>query len=102
MLKIRANALVLFGITEENVRRLREDKPMLIDGSEIGLAPLRFGIVLAPDNGGLLRKIEEHGGIKVPDSVFAQAALDDAEFRDSSDLFVCNECGSVRVRKKVD
>lgn len=102
MLELRSDSLVLFGITDENIRRLRDGQPILIQGEEIGLAPLRFGIVWAPDNGGLLRKIEEHGEVEIPDEVYAKAALDDAEVGGSEDLFVCNECGAVRVRKKVD
>jgi hypothetical protein len=37
MLKARSGNLVVFGLSEENVKRLKEGKPLLIDGSQVGI-----------------------------------------------------------------
>jgi hypothetical protein len=62
MLKLRfENGLILLGLTDENIARLREDLPILFQGSQVGLDGVRLGIFWAPDEEGLLTKLKEHG-----------------------------------------
>lgn len=40
MIKARADNLLVFGISEENVKRLKDDMPIKIDLSEMGMEGL--------------------------------------------------------------
>jgi hypothetical protein len=51
--------LVLLGLSEEDVRRLRQDQPILFDGGEIGLPGMKFGIFWGRDEADLSRRLNE-------------------------------------------
>ena len=101
MLKLRTPRCVLLGITERNVRRLRQDQPITFDGIEIGLEGLRFAIVWAADGPALCASFRKLG-IEIPSLIeAAQADADPPEHRWPEGC-ACPECGALRRWTKID
>lgn len=45
MMKLRADNLIVFGLSEENVKRLKEGRPIFFDGAELVLPGMKFAII---------------------------------------------------------
>ena len=60
MLKARANNLLLFGLSEENIRRLKLGKPISIDCHELGYE-IRVVIVYGVTEEAIAQELEEAG-----------------------------------------
>ena len=99
MLKARlGSGLILFGLTEENLQRLRQEKSIRIDGAELGLAGLQFGIFWARDGAGLASVLRKNG-VEIPEAMAVQLALNHPSESDHRGLRVCTHCGGVVVEE---
>jgi hypothetical protein len=72
MVKAGANGadgkrIVILGITEENVRRLRDGKPIHVHGDEVGAPDVTIFIMYGKDNKDVARQLEETGFRLPPD-----------------------------------
>lgn len=61
MIKVRADDLIGLGLTEGNFSLLREDKPILFSGREVGLDGVRIGILYGRTERDLYEKLKQYG-----------------------------------------
>lgn len=66
MIKARAGNLFMFGLSAENVKRLKEDKTMVIDLAELGGPEGRVVIFYGDTEEIMIQKMQT-AGLPVPD-----------------------------------
>lgn len=63
MLKMRNGGLVVLGLSDLNLERLREGKPIMFDGSELHLEGVdKLAIFYGPTEADMLQMIEDWRG----------------------------------------
>jgi hypothetical protein len=53
--------LLLIGLSDETMRRLREDMPIHFKGEQLGLDDLDVAIVAGRDEASITKQLHEHG-----------------------------------------
>lgn len=54
-------ALILLGLSEENLRRLREDQPILVRGADVEMPDLDIAIVAGRTEEGITQMLKDAG-----------------------------------------
>lgn len=65
MIKARAGNTIILGVDDENIRRLKKNKPIKVDGADIGAHGLTIVIFHFKDMADAKKKFEEMG-LKLP------------------------------------
>jgi len=67
MIKMRfRDGLILLGLSDGNLRRLRAGEPIMFDGADLGLEGCRFGIFWGADEQSMMKQLEQSGiGVKL-------------------------------------
>lgn len=66
MLRIRMGDVFLFGLDAENVRRLKDDQPIVIDLAEMEGPPVRVSLIYGDTLQDLIDQVERATGISLP------------------------------------
>ncbi len=65
MIKLRAGEAILLGLSEGNLRLLKQGRPILIQGEDVGLPGVRIAIMYGETEAAIVAEIRSHG-IQIP------------------------------------